>query len=397
MKCAHMTDIPIDSLYAEGLQPGVDIGVKIDHHDLIFELTLRRRLIFIQFLNLADKRNSHPEKPEKANILADLVCEGLVCGSDVFKIDLGQPAAYGLLDGIALFNHLRRREGGDDVDFMSDQQFRRLLDFLGLSWNGYRRVRKGVKKRIGKHMQKIKIDSLEGLLRAMESAPHLKEEVGRLMTVPISRFFRDRRLWQVLEDRLIPQILVNEKKKMKVWSAGCARGEEVYSFKIIWEKMRGRVKEVPELELWGTDINPSYLEKARQGIYAASSLKALSLRDQSNFFHALPGNLFAVVDSLKDGVLWQPHNLLTDLPPASGFSIIFLRNNLLTYYENKFLAPAFEKVVEALRPRGFLIIGARENLPGGFQTLRPSSQHPNIFRKIDGGPAINHEKIGTIP
>ena len=73
---------------------------------------------------------------------------------------------------------------------MDDRAFGRLLEFLGLSWPGYRRVRKGVKKRVGRHMQAY----LEKLMQNKE----VRRQCERLMCVSISRFFRDRRLWEAL-------------------------------------------------------------------------------------------------------------------------------------------------------------------------------------------------------
>ena len=81
---------------------------------------------------------------------------------------------------------------------MDDRQFRRLLHHLGLSWTGYRKVRKGVKRRISRQMQGLNCPDMAGYLHVPKRDTEAGDECRRLMTVSISRFFRDRRLWDLL-------------------------------------------------------------------------------------------------------------------------------------------------------------------------------------------------------
>jgi len=264
---------------------------------------------------------------------------------------------------------------------MDDQQFRRILDFLGLSWNGYRKVRKGVKKRISRHMLQVGFRGVDELLLVMGTDGELRKQVENLMTVSISRFFRDRGLWQALEKHISSEIIEKKYEKVNVWSAGCACGEEAYSLKILWDTLREDFERLPDLELRATDMNPLYLDKARAGVYPASSLKELPADIRSQCFHPVKGNHFAVTDSLKEGILWKVQNFLFDDPPQTEFQIIFLRNNLLTYYKEELREPAFGKILDTLKPGGFLIIGSHEKIPAECQALVPFPPHPNIFQK----------------
>ena len=266
---------------------------------------------------------------------------------------------------------------------MDDQQFRNLLDFLGLSWAGYRKVRKGVRKRVSRFMQELRFCGIDEFLSAMEGNPELRNQAEILMTVSISRFFRDRKLWEALERHILPGIIVKGDDKVKVWSAGCACGEEVYSFKILWDTMQRRFERLPELELWATDMNPLYLEKAREGIYPLSSLKELPPEWWVAYFSSMTESRFMVSDFLKEGVLWKVNDLLSDIPPQTEFQLIFLRNNLLTYYKDEIKKTALGRVIESLAPGGFLIIGAHEKLPGECQALAPFPHHPNIFQRLE--------------
>jgi chemotaxis protein methyltransferase CheR len=176
-------------------------------------------------------------------------------------------------------------------------------------------------------------------------------------------------------------IVERNDKVVKVWSAGCACGEEVYSFKILWDVLQRRSKRLPELELWATDMNPEVLERARAGIYPFSSLKELPAEVQSNHFLPVNGNCFAISDSLKEGIQWKLHNLFSEEPPRRGFQIIFLRNNLLTYYKDELQKSALRKILKSLTPGGFLFIGAHEKIPAEFSDISPFDDHRDIFRK----------------
>jgi chemotaxis methyl-accepting protein methylase len=227
--------------------------------------------------------------------------------------------------------------------------------------------------------------SLKEYLERLEGDKEAREEAERLLTVSISRFFRDSALWQALERGVLPELVRQGEDRIRVWSAGCARGEEAYSLRIVWQALGDRCDGLPDLELWATDVNPYFLEKAREGVYGPSSMKAVPEEWRAAYFSRIPGEeRFAVSGSLKEGVRWGVHNLVREEPPASGFHLVFLRNNLLTYYEKGLRVPAFRRVVSALRPGGVLIIGNKERLPRDCGPLVQLTSCPYAFRKVGG-------------
>lgn len=264
---------------------------------------------------------------------------------------------------------------------MDDRQFRRLLCQLSLSWDGYRRVRKGIKRRVHRHMQLSGFRNLEEYLHALDSDLSLRAQCERLMTVSISRFFRDRILWQILEASILPGIVEKERERVRVWSAGCACGEEVYSLKILWDIIGNRLGGLPDLEVLATDMNPLFLERGQGGIYTRSSLKEASEKMRTTYFVAQQGeDFFAVRHFLKNGISWRIRNLLHD-PPEGKFHLVFLRNNLLTYYRDEVKAPAFENIGARIFPGGFLVIGAHEKPPLTTPDLRPVYRLPYLLQR----------------
>ncbi len=265
---------------------------------------------------------------------------------------------------------------------MNDQQFRQLLNRYEFSWAGYRKVRKGVKKRIHRYMESLKLSNMEAFLAELDKNDEIRYQCELLMTVSISRFFRDREFWQGFKEDILPEFIDDDREKIKFWSAGCACGEEVYSFKIIWNMLNDSYLNVPDLEVLATDINPIYLERARTGIYPPSSLKEVTKEIQSRYFKQRGGKkLFEVKALLKKGIEWKDHHLLSD-PPGSDFDIIFLRNNVLTYYKEELKKKAFRKVLGSLALNGFLVIGCHETIPVEAENLIHDSHVPYVLRKV---------------
>jgi len=266
---------------------------------------------------------------------------------------------------------------------MDDDQFRQLLHRFGLSWKGYRKVRKGVKKRIRRHMKALACEDFEAYLLAIDNEKELRAQCEVLMTVSISRFFRDRGFWGTFENQILPQIIQKNRERLKVWFAGCACGEEVFTFSILWDRLEDRFPVMPDLKVLATDMNLSYLKRAQLGLFSPSSLKEVPPEMRTKYFKRQEETKqYRVAPSLQRDISWRLHNLLHD-PPDENFHLIFLRNNLLTYYEEALKTPAFQKVVDCLVPGGLLIIGSHEKLPLETNDLSPYKSYSYVFQKRD--------------
>jgi chemotaxis methyl-accepting protein methylase len=230
-------------------------------------------------------------------------------------------------------------------------------------------------------MQVLSCSHLAGYLHEIDKNKEARDECERLMTVSISRFFRDKRLWDHLRDEMLPGLIEKYAEKILVWSAGCASGEEVYSLKILWSALESSERRSPVLDLTATDMNPITLERAQNGIYPVSSLKEVPEEMRSQYFYsAEEGKKYRIKEALKKGLTWRLHNLLSDIP-KSQFQLIFLRNNLLTYYQDETKKAALKKVLNCLSAGGFLIIGSHERLPFETPELHAHGSLSYIFKK----------------
>jgi chemotaxis protein methyltransferase CheR len=100
---------------------------------------------------------------------------------------------------------------------MNDEQFRQLLNKFGPTWDGYRKARRGLKKRICRHMHELGCRAMQEYSLALDQNKDAMQPCERLMTVSISRFFRDRGLWQTLENEILPTIIEENRRSVKVW------------------------------------------------------------------------------------------------------------------------------------------------------------------------------------
>jgi len=267
---------------------------------------------------------------------------------------------------------------------MDDRSFHRILDYFNLSRRGYRKIRKGVKKRLSKHLQQLGCSRVEDYLAVLSRRPDRKNECRMLLTVSISRFFRDRSLWETLEKEILPEMTAGPKAVFRLWSCGCARGEEVYSFKIVWDRLEQLQTNLPDPVVWGTDMNPEYLKMARRGAYTISSLKELRDDQIERYFDKVPGKQrYVIKPFLRQAVRFEHLDITRRSPPSTGFDMIFVRNNLLTYYRSPEKERCLEKILRTLLSGGILITGSHEKIPENFDCLQSYPDHPWIWSKRD--------------
>ena len=270
---------------------------------------------------------------------------------------------------------------------MDDHQFRKLLEAFNRSWSGYRKVRRGVRKRLGRHMARLGCAGVDDYLAVLGCQPDARRECERLLTVPISRFFRDRRLWADLEAVILPELVAAFPRGVRVWSAGCARGEEVYSFKILWQRLAATVRTLPALELTATDLNPETIALAEAGRYGPGSLKEVDAATRASFFEEKSGGRrFDVRNFLKTDIRWEVRDLRAG-PPEGAFQLVFLRNNLLTYYGEPLRTEGLRRVAGGLAAGGWLIVGAHEKLPPTDLRLIRHTAVPWAYRNSAAEPA----------
>jgi chemotaxis methyl-accepting protein methylase len=215
---------------------------------------------------------------------------------------------------------------------------------------------------------------------------HDPAEYGPLLdalTINLTRFFRDATAFQAIEEKLLPELL----RRLRVWSAGCAAGEEAYSLAIILRECLGADLPRWRLEILATDLDGKALDKARQSLYDAFSFQGLAPRYQhwiDRYFTSGPQRQLAA--EVRGMVTFQQHDLIQD-PPPPDLDLILCRN-VLIYFDRPQqdrLYPAFHR---ALRADGFLVLGKAEIMPLAWSRhFVPLDRREHIYRRIDPPPS----------
>ncbi len=251
---------------------------------------------------------------------------------------------------------------------------RQMLPVFGLRWAGYRKVHRTLCKRLARRLRELGISDLEAYRHRLESDPEERARFEAICRIPISRVFRDREVFDLLAREVLPELAKtarDESRPVRVWSCGCASGEEPYSLAILWHA--GLEPSFPEvdLDLVATDADQVLLERACAGCYKPSSLREVPATMRELAFVRRNG-LFCVRKHLRGRVAFLQQDVRHEAPP-DRFDLILCRNLVFTYFERAVQSKVLATITGRLRPNGFLVIGQGERLPDtapGFVTLR---------------------------
>ena len=196
------------------------------------------------------------------------------------------------------------------------------------------------------------------------------------LSINVSEFFRDQWIWEKVKN--IIKEIIDRKSIIRIWSAGCSKGEEPYSIAILIKELGSTIGK--KVIIYATDIDDQALMDAQKGIYNYSSLKNIPVHLLSKYFEKIDSNKYKIKDSLKHMVKFRKHDLIRD-PPLLFMDIIFCRN-VLIYFTKELQEIIIEKFYRSLISRGYLVLGISEYLPESSRRLfEIYDSHSRIFRK----------------
>jgi chemotaxis protein methyltransferase CheR len=260
-----------------------------------------------------------------------------------------------------------------------------MLPVLELRWAGFRRVRKQVCKRLGRRLTELGLEHTEDYRRYLTGNPEEWEVAVLLCTITISRFYRDKGVFEYLGSHVLPRLGARAReagrRKLLAWSAGCGSGEEPYTLALVWEfGLRDRPRGI-ELEILGTDVDDGLLARARQASYPPGCLKDLPDRWRTAAFDKA-GAEYRLKEHYKAYVELRKHDIREE-PPNGPFDIVLCRNLAFTYFDNGLQLVTAQRLHDALIADGALVLGRHEALPdetAGFSTW--SAGHRVYLRRV---------------
>jgi chemotaxis protein methyltransferase CheR len=242
------------------------------------------------------------------------------------------------------------------------------LPRLGLRWQGFRKVRRQVCRRISRRIADLGLAEADAYRFYLERNAQEWEALAGLCRVTISRFWRDRAVFDALRDVVLPEL----GPAVSAWSAGCASGEEPYS--LVLAAAQAGV----EIRVVATDVDPVLLERARGACYPESSLRDLPAKLRARAFEdrCLRREYCEPVDFLRHDV--------RDGAPDGPFDLTLCRNLVFTYYADELQREIGRHVAGSLRAGGALVVGAHEALPDALEGVAPWRGARGVYRYRGG-------------
>ena len=230
-----------------------------------------------------------------------------------------------------------------------------------------------MKRRLTSLYEKKGYKSFKDYFEAIHNDKELLEEFLDRMTINVSEFYRNAQRWDVLEKKIFPKLLA-QNKKLKIWSAACSTGEEPYSLAMV---LSSHVP-VRDIAILATDLDLGVIERAKVGLYPERSLKEVPAPIVKEYFNN-EGHFYQVKDEIKKTVTFKQQNLLEDRYDT-GFDLIVCRN-VMIYFTEEAKDQIYMNFSKSLKTGGILFVGSTEQIfnPAkyGFE-----SEDTFFYRKI---------------
>ena len=235
------------------------------------------------------------------------------------------------------------------------------------------------------------LDELITIL-VMGREPGLSQQVVEALLNNETYFFRDRAPFDVLQRHALPE-LANRRaksKRLRIWSAGCSTGQEVYSLSMLFaeepDKWRGWT-----IDILGSDVSTACIDRSRAGTYSQFEVqRGLGINQMIKWFEECADG-WRAIEPLRKPIRFQVHNLLEPAPHPGDFDIVLCRNVLL-YLSPEKKALAFERIAGAMAADGWLMLGAGETVIGQTGKLGADLNARGLYRLVGDGRSV--EKRG---
>lgn len=216
-------------------------------------------------------------------------------------------------------------------------------------------------RRIARRMQLKSVEDLATYVEMLREEPKEVRALAEDLLITVTRFFRDPEVFERLQKVEIPRLFAEKRpaESVRVWSVGCATGEEAYSLAMLLAEEAEKHPDPPRIQVFASDLHTKSLEKAREGFYPGQISADVSPVRLERFFQREDGG-YRIRNDLRELVVFSSNNLLADAP-FSRLDLISCRN-LLIYLEREVQQEVVELFHYALRPEGTLLLGTAESI-----------------------------------
>ena len=268
-------------------------------------------------------------------------------------------------------------------EITSDAAFEALLQFLkrsrGFDFTGYKRA--SLERRFRRRMDTVACKSFGDYLDYLEVHPEEYQALFDTLLINVTDFFRDPPTWDQVRDDALPLILDGKPadEPLRVWSAGCATGQEPYTIAIVLCEALGEDSYRRRVKIYATDIDEDALNTARQATYAEREVEHVPPELRERYFERVE-NRFAFRTDLRRAVIFGRNNLVQDAP-ISRLDLLVCRNTLM-YLNAETQGDVLRHFHFALRDTGVLMLGKSEMMIAHRDLFAALDLKQRIFRKL---------------
>jgi chemotaxis protein methyltransferase CheR len=259
------------------------------------------------------------------------------------------------------------------------------LPRLHMRWPGFRKVRAQVCKRIDRRRRQLKLDDIRAYKVFLQSQAREWLVLDELCRVTISRFYRDRAVFDVLAQQVLPALakhaLARRESMLNVWSAGCGSGEEPYTVNLIWTLQLQTLSTSLAAVIAATDASAAMIHRAREASYPYSSIKQLPEAWRHEAFCERHG-LYCLKPQYRQAVYFLQQDVRRQIPNEC-FDLVLCRNLVFTYFDSMLQREVLDRMQSIIKPGGALVIGIHENLPPDADQFIPWCGKLKIYKKLD--------------
>ena len=287
-----------------------------------------------------------------------------------------------------------------------DPRFESLLRYIqesrGLDFRGYKRT--SLRRRLTLRMEAVGAEDFGSYQSHLEVHPGEFEDLLNTVLINVTSFFRDPDAWEVLKTQVIPQIVAEaeEGRPIRVWSVGCASGEEAYSIAMLLADVLGVRDFCERVKIYATDLDEEALRAARQATYSAREVEGVP-HDLLELYFERTNHHYVFNREIRRCVIFGRHNVVKDAP-ISRIDLLVCRN-LLIYLEAETQDVVLPRLHYALAPQGVLFLGKAETQLARSALFKPVEMKHRIFVKVPqewrrtagGGLATTRDYSGDMP
>jgi two-component system CheB/CheR fusion protein len=264
-----------------------------------------------------------------------------------------------------------------DIEAALRQIFTTLRVRTGHDFTNYKRST--LLRRVGRRMGVRELPDMEAYSNFLRSNADEAQALLKDLLISVTNFFRDSEAFEALERNVIPRLFADKGAGdfVRVWTAGCATGEEAYSLAMLLCEFSSGMTNAPSIQVFATDIDEDAIAFARDGLYTLNDAADVSPERLRRFF-VKEGEGYRVRRELRELVLFAHHNLIRD-PPFSHLDLVTCRN-LLIYLNRTAQARIMDVFNFALNPGGYLFLGGSESIEGASDLFVAAEKDQHIYQ-----------------